>query len=55
MDRLVTIAWRAFWVGLGASAVLVAQMLASAPRETPAAPAVQDAAPASALPMQGQS
>jgi hypothetical protein len=55
MDRLVTIAWRAFWVGLGASAVLVAQTLASAPRETPPVPTVQDATPASSIPMQGQS
>jgi hypothetical protein len=25
MDRLIWVAWRAFWVGLGASAVLLAQ------------------------------
>jgi hypothetical protein len=27
MDRLIRTAWRAFWVGLGASAVLVGQSL----------------------------
>ena len=27
MDRLIWAAWRAFWVGLGASAVLIAQSL----------------------------
>jgi hypothetical protein len=32
MDRLIWTAWRAFWVGLGASAVLIAQsLLAPAP------------------------
>jgi len=25
MDRLIRIAWRTFWVGLGASAVLIGQ------------------------------
>jgi hypothetical protein len=57
MDRLVTIAWRAFWVGLGASVVLVAQTLASAAPETPpaAAPTVQDAAPEPRLPLRGES
>ena len=33
MDRLIWAAWRAFWVGLGASAVIVAQSLLA-----PAAP-----------------
>ena len=32
MDRLIRTAWRAFWVGLGASAVLISQsVLAPAP------------------------
>ena len=31
MDRLITIAWRAFWVGLGASTVLIAQSFISPP------------------------
>lgn len=33
MDRLIRTAWRAFWVGLGASAVLISQSVL-----TPAAP-----------------
>lgn len=31
MDRLITVAWRVFWVGLGASTVLIAQTLMTAP------------------------
>jgi hypothetical protein len=31
MDRLIWTAWRAFWVGLGASAVLIAQALLAPP------------------------
>ncbi len=31
MDRLIWGAWRAFWIGLGASAVLIAQSMMSAP------------------------
>ncbi len=27
MDRWIEMAWRAFWIGLGASAVLIAQSL----------------------------
>ncbi len=42
MDRLIWLAWRAFWVGLGASSVIVAQSLASAAPPTPA-PAATDA------------
>jgi hypothetical protein len=52
MERMIRIAWRTFWVGLGASAVLVTQSLlpakpVSAP-EPPRveAPFVQDAPPA---------
>lgn len=29
MEALITTAWRAFWVGLGASAVLIAHSVAS--------------------------
>jgi hypothetical protein len=36
MERLIRNAWRAFWVGLGASAVLVGQALL--PAQPPAAP-----------------
>lgn len=48
MERLIWISWRAFWVGLGASLVLIAQALAPVkvtvmPRDevkiAPAAPA----------------
>jgi len=31
MDRLIKTAWRAFWVGLGASGVLVSQSLLAPP------------------------
>ena len=37
MDRLIRTAWRAFWVGLGASAVLISQSVL-APAPAPAAP-----------------
>jgi hypothetical protein len=38
MDRWIKTAWRAFWVGLGASAVLVSQsVLAPAPSPAPSA------------------
>jgi len=36
MDRLIWTAWRAFWVGLGASLVLIAQSLIATPAHTPA-------------------
>lgn len=36
MDRLIGVAWRAFWVGLGASAVIIGQSLL-APAPVPAA------------------
>ena len=35
MDRLIWISWRAFWVGLGASLVLIVQSLGSTPDESP--------------------
>lgn len=38
MDRWIKTAWRAFWVGLGASAVLVSQAVL-APSHPAAAPA----------------
>jgi hypothetical protein len=56
MDALIRTAWRAFWVGLGASAVLVSQSLLAPsplPLPTPAEPAVAPAptlAPAAARP-----
>ncbi len=40
MDRLIWTAWRAFWIGLGASAVIVGQSLVA-----PAAPAASEMAP----------
>ncbi len=47
MNRWIRTAWRAFWVGLGASAVLVSQsLLAPAP-----APGVPDHADPSSPPM----
>ena len=58
MDRLIRTAWRAFWVGLGASAVLIGQSVLSpaphpgadpgaAPLVVPAGP---DRAPAAVAP-----
>ncbi|MDB4947159.1 MAG: hypothetical protein JWP97_6693 [Labilithrix sp.] len=42
MDRWIATAWKAFWVGLGASAVLISQsVLAPAPAPSPEAPAPQ--------------
>jgi hypothetical protein len=43
MDRWIRTAWRAFWVGLGASAVLVTQSILS---PSPPAPAAADPAAA---------
>jgi hypothetical protein len=44
MDRLIQAAWRAFWVGLGASAVLITQsVLAPSPAVSPAAEPVPPA------------
>ena len=37
MDRLIWGAWRVFWIGLGASAVLIAQSLITAPSHDTAA------------------
>lgn len=42
MERLIRIAWRTFWVGLGASAVLVTQSLL--PPKTAAAPPARELA-----------
>jgi hypothetical protein len=57
MDRLIRTAWRAFWVGLGASAVLISQsVLAPGPAAAPADPVpvvlpVPVPAPAAARPL----
>lgn len=52
MDRLIWAAWRAFWVGLGASAVLIVQSLAvPAPAASPAPPAVDTAKAEPAAPV----
>jgi hypothetical protein len=46
MDHLIKAAWSAFWVGLGASAVLIAQSLfVPAPAALAPAPASYDVAP----------
>ena len=39
MDRWISTAWKAFWVGLGASAVLVGQAVLVPNMPPPAAPA----------------
>jgi hypothetical protein len=44
MDRWIKTAWRAFWVGLGASAVLVSQSVLT-PAPSPGGPADPAAAP----------
>jgi hypothetical protein len=49
MERMIRIAWRTFWVGLGASAVLITQTLLPAkPSAPPArvdAPLLHDVTP----------
>jgi hypothetical protein len=49
MDGLIRTAWRAFWIGLGASAVLIGQSVIVLPPPGPATfpgdPAVAPAAP----------
>lgn len=45
MDRLIWTAWRAFWVGLGASAVLIGQTLLAPPPAASAPPRVEEPAP----------
>jgi hypothetical protein len=54
MDRLIWIAWRAFWVGLGASGVLIAQSLIPrvAPPPGPPTPGIVVPAPAEAKPLE---
>lgn len=46
MDRLITTAWRAFWVALGGSVVLVGQAAFFPAPRLPAAPAPALVAPA---------
>jgi hypothetical protein len=36
MDGLIRAAWRAFWIGLGASAVLIGQSVITLPQPGPA-------------------
>ena len=52
MERLIWISWRAFWVGLGASLVLIVQSLASTPAEDPkpSDPAIYVPAPVAPTP-----
>lgn len=54
MDRLIRTAWRAFWVGLGASAVLITQSLLApapvTPGAAPQAPGADTTTPAIAAP-----
>src|SRR5690242_5264121 len=46
MDRLIWVSWRAFWVGLGAATVLIAQTLSRAPAASaPEPPPTADMAP----------
>lgn len=43
MDKMVWLAWRAFWVGLGASVVLIGQTLLTPPApEAPSMPAATE-------------
>lgn len=50
MERLIWITWRAFWIGLGASLVLIVQALAPSvlPHAHPPPSALADPAPAPA-------
>ena len=59
MDGLIRTAWRAFWVGLGASAVLIGQSVVAPstlpppvgdPARDPAAPLIVPAEPAQSAP-----
>jgi len=50
MDRLIWLAWRAFWIGLGAAGVLVAQSLL-APPPAPSAEPAPVVAPAASTPI----
>ena len=52
MDGLIKTAWRAFWVGLGASAVLISQSVLG-PAPAPVTPADPAAAPLVAPPSVG--
>lgn len=47
MDRMIRTAWNAFWVGLGASAILIGQTVLVPPTAPapPAAPTVEQPAP----------
>lgn len=45
MDHLIWTAWRAFWVGLGASVVLIGQTLLAPPPAASAPPRVEEPAP----------
>lgn len=45
MDRLIRTAWRAFWVGLGASAILVSQSVLAPSPSPPAQPPAGAVAP----------
>lgn len=45
MDRWIRTAWRAFWVGLGASAVLITQSVLAPAPSAPPVPAEPAAAP----------
>lgn len=47
MDQLITTAWRAFWVGLGASGVLIAQALIAPPTHSASGRDGKQLAPAS--------
>jgi hypothetical protein len=49
MDRLIWTAWRAFWVGLGASAVLITQSLLAAPASTAPVPPSSEDGPSAPL------
>jgi len=47
MDRAIRTAWNAFWVGLGASAILIGQTVLTPPAPpAPAPPSIEEPAPA---------
>ena len=55
MDGLIRTAWRAFWVGLGASAVLIGQSVVAPPSAPAVVPADPTVAPLLVSPMSPQS
>ncbi|MBS2016095.1 MAG: hypothetical protein JST00_24655 [Deltaproteobacteria bacterium] len=46
MDQAIRAAWNAFWVGVGASAILIGQTFLTPPAPPPPPPSLEEPAPA---------